>query len=351
MTVNTLELLFMIGVVILAMFNYIIHNKLSDYLYMSAGVTSYRALEYLADHNGSKHQLYKWLASVAVNSKQFKKMKILCFAPAYHAAFSVFIIMLTLQTEQIIICEVYFFISLVLTLIISNLGFSCGNKVKLEFDNGMVYDPENAEIEDDIEYVKRPNLFSMFFKNMIYNAMPVLVVCLIFIAFAVFSMISNSHNEQPDLSPETTANDFYKETEQRIVIDESMVNAVINPDVFFNKLANEGLYCDDIFSVALQYPQYTFENCVRANGNAMSFTSYVLDNENDANEFCNLIVSSLIESGMDFNTENHKIDNHSVTAYSNESEYGYTAIIYSENSILYIECDNYKIEWLNDFLG
>lgn len=355
MTVNSLEAVFMIAVVLLAIFNYMIYIKLLDYLYISAGVSRHRALEYLTYHNHDKRKLYKWLAAVAVNPSRFKKMKRLCFAPAYLAAFSVFIIMLTLQTEQILITEVYFFIELLLTVILSSLGFSCGNKAKNEFDSGLVndakaYETMNAEIEGGIENGKYSYLIDMF-NSMFYNALPVLVIVAIFISFYAYGLISNSYKNQHDFETELTTIGFYDETNPSIIIDENAGNAVIAPNVLFEKLADEGLYCEDISGTMIStYSQYTFESCLRANGNGMSFTCYVLDNEKDAEEFCNSIVTSLTEGGIIFNTENYKINNQNVVFYANESEYGYIAVIYSDKSILHIECDDYKIEWLNTFL-
>ncbi len=353
MTFNILEIASVIGVVVLALVDYSIYEKLFPYLYMSAGVKNRLAHEYLSYHNNSRYKLYKWMSSAAVNPESFRKMKRLCFAPMFLVVFSILAVLFTILTEHFLITEIYFLISLISTLILSKSGFSHAKQVKSDFDSGMVYNPENSEYIDDLvnsRHIPLIEFFNLIFYKVLPAFMPIIIGGSLFVCGII---VVESHKEQSDfVSPtQSTVSDFYEETKPTVVIDENAGNAVMNLSVLFSKLSEEGIYCDDIYSsVSSQYPQYTFENCVRANGNSVSFTGYVLNNENDAKAFCSSIVTPLMEGGIDFNTENYKIDNHPVTLYSNESEYGYIAVMYCENGILYIECDYYKIDWLKNFL-
>lgn len=353
MTFSILGIASVIGVVILALVDYGIYEKLSAYLYMSAGVKKRLAHEYLSYHNRSRYKLYKWLAAVALNPENFKKMKRFCFAPLILVVFSILSVLLTMLTEQFLITEVYFFVSLILTLLISKSGFSCAKQVKNDFDSGMVYNPENSEYIDDLVNSKH-SLFWEFLNLIFYNLLPVFTPILIgFSLFVCGIIVSNSYAKQPEsvMPEESVTSECYDETEPSIILSGNAGNAVINPTILFDKLSDEGLYCEDISDIMISSnSQYTFDTCLRATGNGMSFTCYVLDDEKDADVFCDSIVAPLEKGGIEFNTKNYRINNQDITCCSNESEYGYIAVIYSDKSIFYIECENYKIEWLNTFL-
>lgn len=350
---NVLGIASVIGVVVLALVDYSIYEKLSRYLYMSAGMKNRVVDEYLSYHNHSRYKLYKWMSAAAVNPNCFKRMKRLCFAPLFFAAFSVLAVLLTILTGRYLITEIYFCISLIATVLISKSGFSYAKQVKNDFDSGMVYDSENSDYIDALADGKhRPFLRSFnFMSHMILSeSIPFIIGGALVICGAIVVV---SYNEPSESVPPTQSSisESMDETEPSLVLDENAGNSVINLNTLFSKLADEGLYCDDISSsVTQQYTQYSFDTCVRANDNLVSFTGYVIDNEKDAKEFCSSIVTSLMEGGIDFSTENYKVDNHSVTLYSNESEYGYIAVLYSENTILYMECDYSKTEWLRNFL-
>lgn len=364
-------ILVLVYFIAVAIINFVIYTKLSNYMYMAAGVTRDDVRRYLSQQNSSHAQrhLVDWLKTKTENPKEFNTIHFFCSATSFIPAITpVIIFMMIMLKLDFDIVKIIMIVEAVITVLLAICGFSYGRKIKdqTEFDfetaeyrpceeeySPYEEDDEVYEVYEDSEdepYDETYNEIDSYEReareqktkklNYIKKLIVVIVMLILFFSPIIFRNVNFKINNGNDYGQN-------EELEEKIPDD-------VDITYFKNQIEEEGFETQNsLENIKKQYPNYHFEDALLVDEYEMYVNYLQMEGEEDAKGLYDDLKAELIDTyTKDKDTDivtKDKAKNRIL--YAIENDEGYAIVVRDKDRVIYAHCDKLQTTWLKWFMN
>lgn len=351
----------------LAIVNFIFYVKLTDYLYICAGITKKDAKKFIsAQGTNSQRRLVTRMRYITEHPKEFEIMLAICKLCSLISFVSVVLIFISIYGSNYKFIKIAAIVLFVLSAAAALFGFSYGKKSERNFEKSFSdseYTPRsNNSISEDIdgpynligdkqEWHSGDMYGNYFNKNgktdkyyRIFHYIFGVIMVLIILAMASSVLLHNHDKSPSEYTGNTqTADVTESETTGSVsAISAKRMKQILEEEGFSPFHRSEEIYGDFILN-----------DLVAADKDETHFEYFVLDTQESAaalQESIEYEVSSIYGKDGKNDTVRNEYRN-GFDFYSIETNESCAAVIRTENNVIYTYCDKKVSVWLNNFLA
>jgi len=332
---------------LLAIINFIVYYKLSDYLFISAGVTKEDVKRYTSNQGANvQTRLVKWLRNRTKHPKEFNIILTVCNIVAFLSFVSMAIILTSVINENIIIIKICAAAIPIISAVTTVFGFSYGKKIKLTLGDYFLsgeYIPYEEDSFTDEPYYTEDSSHKRS-RPLIFYSIPFIIIVVIILILVLIPKINQLNSNDSDYSNSKMETEYEAERTQPDMLTPYDVNKVMAEAGWNTYFSND--------EASLKYPEYEFvdHTCVSVNDEGMQFDFYTLNLSDETKQLYDRLKADINSMDIENSTVQTK-NEEDFGLYSIENENVYAVVIYSSNRLIYSNCQPIYAQQLKDNLN